>query len=127
MQECRIKNIARLIRLLDLEIEGVSMNKKVAETHHELSHSFKEEVIVPTVALTNVYDFFMFGSATKIVKTADGIICEAEGFEEKHICDLEDDIKRLYNTDAWSFMKKWHKYNFLMTNMMFIKIWLKKI
>lgn len=102
------------------------MDARKDRTYHELKHSFKEEVIVPMVALTNNYDFLIFENAEKILRLADGTECSVERYEEKHICDLEDDIKRLYNVDAWSFIKRWHKYDAMMTNMMFLKIWLKK-
>lgn len=126
MQKVEMAELSKLIRLCGLELENICMAENKSETYHELKHSFKEEIIVPTVALTNTFDFFMYGSAKKNIKLADGTLCIAEGYEEKHICDLEEDIKRLYNMDAWSFVKKWHKHDSLMTNMMFVKIWLKK-
>ena len=116
------------MRTCELELESFNMEAKQekSETYHELSHSFKEEVIVPTVALTNTYDFFMYSRAKKNVRTADGIECEVEGYEEKHVCELEDDIKRLYGIDAWSFIKKWYNYSIVMTNMMMVRIFMKK-
>lgn len=126
MQEVTISNLTRLIKVLGLEIERFDMEKRRTDTYHELSHRFKEEIIIPMIALTNTYDFFIYCSATKHIITADGVECIAEGYEEKHICELEDDIKRLYNVDAWSFIKKWYNYDSMMTNMTFVKIWLKK-
>jgi hypothetical protein len=126
MEQTGLTNLFRLIKVCGMEVEGFHMNERVAETRHELSHRFKEEIIVPMIAISNVYDFFVFNNAKKKVRTADGVICEVEGFEERHICELEEDIKRLYGIDAWSFIKKWYKFDILMTNMMFVRIWLKK-
>lgn len=122
----KLSNLFNLINKLGLEVEGWNMDARKDRTYHELKHSFKEEVIVPMVALTNSYDFFIFASAEKILRLADGTECVVEQYEEKHICDLEDDIKRLYNVDAWSFIKRWHKYDSMMTNMMFLKMVLRR-
>lgn len=127
MQENGLINLRHLIRVCGMEVERLDMKESPKETYHEVTHSFKEELIIPVVALTNTFDFFMYGSATKNVRTADGVQCIVEGYEEKHICELEEDIKKMYNMDAWAFIKRWHKrYDTLMTNMMFVKIWLKK-
>lgn len=126
MEQAGLNNLFRLIKICGMEVESLHMNGRVKDTYHELSHSFKDEVIIPTLAITNTYDFFVFNNAVKHIKTADGVICLVEGFEEKHICELEDDIKRLYNMDAWSFIRKWYKFDSMVTNMVFVKIWLKK-
>lgn len=126
MQDNTLGNLVRLMKLCGLEIERFNMEKRVTQTYHEISHSFKDEIIVPTIAITNTMDFFLYGSAKKTVKTADGTTCVVQGYEEKHICELEEDIKRLYNVDAWSFINKWYKYDSMMTSMVFIRIWLSK-
>lgn len=122
--------LSKLIPLLTngfLEIESFDMSEQKTETQHEIRHSYKEEIIIPTVALTNTFDFFMFPRAKKVVRMADGTMCEVSWYEEKHICEFEDDIKRLYNMEAWDFIKKWYKADFMMTNMMFVKIVFKKV
>lgn len=122
----KLSNLLYLVRNIGLEVDGWTMDERKDKTYHELKHSYKDIVIIPTAALSNTFDFFIFGSAIKKLKLADGSICEVEQYEEKHICDLEDDIKEIYNVDVWSFVKRWYKYEPHMTNMMFLKIWLKK-
>ena len=127
MQNEVLGRCVRLARHLDMELETINMNADVTETYHTISHSMQNEIIIPTVAITNTFDFFMYDKAKKNVKMADGTKCMVLRYEEKHICELEDDIKRLYNIDAWSFIKKWHKFSNIMTNMMMVKIYLKEV
>ena len=91
----KLSNLLYLVRNMGLEVDGWTMDERKDKTYHELKHSYKDIVIIPTAALSNTFDFFIFGSAIKKLKLADGSICEVEQYEEKHICDLEDEIKKI--------------------------------
>lgn len=123
------EGISRLFNLLNtgiFEIESFDMKEGKKEdksvTYHNILHKYRDEIIIPAVALTETYDFFMFPKAKKIVKMSDGVICTVKSYEERHMCDFEDDIMRIYGCDVWSFVKKWHKYDPCMQSMIFIKI-----
>jgi hypothetical protein len=127
VQNENLGHCLRLIQCLGLELEGVNMNIDVTDTYHTISHRMQNEIIIPTVAITNTFDFFMYNNATKNIKMADNTKCVVLNYEEKHICELEDDIKRLYGIDAWTFIKKWYAFFNIMTNMMMVKIYLKEV
>lgn len=113
-----------LERLGQFELTGISMDNNKA-TSHFINHSFREMIIVPYVAITNNVDFLM-SNGDKFITTADGIKCKVQSYEEKHICELEQDIQSLYGIDAWSFVKRWYKADKDMQSMYFIKIKLVK-
>lgn len=92
---------------------------------YNIQHSFRYEIIIPVAALHNNIDFFM-DNDEKIVKTSDGFICSVLNWSYIHICDLEKDVKRLYNIDIWSFIQKWYSAIPYMESMYFLKIFLEK-
>lgn len=77
-------------------------------TEHNVLHKFKETMILPYYAVTNNCSLIM-SKGDHYVTTADGIHCKVVSWEEKHICELEDEIQRLYNMDCWSYIKRWHR------------------
>ena len=91
-----------------------------------VAHKYKEHIIVPLVALTKNFEF-MATIGKRFVVTQDGIMCSVEQYEERHICELDDDIRKIYGMDAWSFIKKWYKYNPALDSMTFIKLKLKQV
>lgn len=120
------KMLNTLCSKLGCEIENIYMSEGKTETLHSLRHRFCDEVVIPVIAISNNYEFFLY-DATKKIRTADGVDCVVSSWEEKHICDLEDDIRRLYDKDAWEFVKIWHNCEPCMTSMQFVKMKLKKI
>lgn len=91
----------------------------------KVSHKYKECIIVPLVALTNNFEF-MVTIGKRFVITQDGIMCSVVQYEERHICELTDDIRKIYGMDAWSFVMKWYKFNPALDSMTFIKLKLVK-
>lgn len=97
----------RLIQRLGGDVVGMSLDNN-NPTEHYVLHKFKETMIVPYYAVTNNCSLIM-SKGDHYVTTADGIHCKVVSWEEKHICELEDEIQRLYNMDCWSYIKRWYK------------------
>lgn len=95
---------------------------------YHIAHRFKDEIIIPFVALTKNIDFCLSKDEEKICRTADNVLCEAVYWEERHMCELADDVKRIYGiTNMWDFIMKWYGLDKHMDSMYFLKIKLKKI
>lgn len=123
--------IGRIVKLLamatnsDMSITQMNMDSNMP-TLHAITHSFKEELIVPYVGIEKNIEFFL-GKGKKQVVTADGILANVISIEEKHICDYEDDITRIYGISPWEFIKRWHGANIGADSMIFAKLQLKKV
>ena len=96
-----------LLQRLGGDVVGMSLDNN-NPTEHNVLHKFKETMILPYYAVTNNCSLIM-SKGKHYVTTADGIHCKIVSWEEKHICELEDEIQRLYNMDCWSYIKRWHK------------------
>lgn len=116
--------VFRKLDVFEFEHMGVDVHKET--TSHDVKHKYREEMILPIISISNAYDFFIFNESSKIVTTADGIKCVVSDWSEENVCDLEEDIKRLYDMDAWSFIKIWRNTFPQMTSMQFVKMKLKK-
>lgn len=92
----------RLIQRLGGDIVGMSLDNN-NPTEHNVLHKFKETMIVPYYAVTNNCSLIM-SKGDHYVTTADGIHCKVVSWEEKHICELEDKIQRLYNMSCWDYL-----------------------
>ena len=90
-----------------------------------INHRFKEHLIVPYAGITDNCRFFL-DKEEKYVVTSYHIRCKVVNCKEKHICELEDEIRETYKIDAWTFIKKWHKACPYMDSMHFIVLDLKK-
>lgn len=90
-----------------------------------INHSFKEEIIVPLVAVSNNVSF-VTNKEQRYVVLGDGCLCSVNACEEHHICALEQDIRKLYGVTAWDFMRKWYRTYPDMSSMFFLKIKLEK-
>lgn len=114
-----------LLQRLGGDIVGMSLDNN-NPTEHNVLHKFKETMIVPYYAVTNNVSLVM-SKGDHYVTTADGIHCKIVSWEEKHICELEDEIKRLYNISCWDYLMRWFKAtNGCMDSMHFLIIKLKK-
>lgn len=96
-------------------------------TYHNVKHRYREEIIVPVAALSNNIDFIMDSEAEKRVLTADNVKCRVKKYKFIHVCELENEIKRLYNKGAWDFIKMWYKVVPNIYSMEFLVIKLEKI
>ena len=114
-----------LLQRLGGDVVGMSLDNN-NPTEHNVLHKFKETMILPYYAVTNNCSLIM-SKGKHYVTTADGIHCKIVSWEEKHICELEDEIQRLYNMDCWSYIKRWHKATKgCMDSMHFLILKLKK-
>ena len=114
-----------LMQRLGGDVVGMSLDNN-NPTEHNVLHKFKETMVVSYYAVTNNVSLVM-SKGDHYVTTADGIHCKVVSWEEKHICELEDEIQRLYNMDCWSYIKRWHKATKgCMDSMHFLILKLKK-
>ena len=91
-----------------------------------VNHRYKDVLIIPYAGIDKSLTF-MLDKGEKYILTADGIRAKVVSWEEKHICELEDEIQRLYNMDCWSYIKRWHKATKgCMDSMHFLILKLKK-
>lgn len=112
--------IRLLNRLGGFDITGMSMDNN-SENTYKIAHRFQEEIIVPLLALQNNWGF-VTTQAERYLYFADRITAKVVSWEDKNIVDFEEDIKRLYNLDAWSFLKKWYRVYPQMTSLDFLHI-----
>lgn len=75
-------------------------------THH-VKHRWKDEIIVPLIALSDNINFLTLKEEKTII-TADGVQAKVNKWAEIHICALDDLTKRLYGMSAWDFMLRWY-------------------
>lgn len=95
-------------------------------TKHYVNHNFKNEIIVPLVAISNNIDFLTcIGEKTIITK--DDVRSKVLFYEEKQLPYFENDIKRLYNMDGWTFLKIWCNANKSLNSVFFVRMKLEKI
>lgn len=85
-----------------------------------IRHKFKEEIIVPYVAVYPNIGIIKDDNATVCFKC--GTKAKVLSIEEKHICELESEIKAIYGLDVWSYVKKWYSFDKSMQSMYFLKI-----
>lgn len=122
---------ARAVKLLamatnsDMSITQMNTDSNMP-TLHAITHSFKEELIIPYIGIEKNIEFFL-GKGAKQVVTADGILANVKSIDEKHICDLEGDIVRIYGISPWEFIKRWHGANMGADSMIFAKLKLEKV
>ena len=114
-----------LLQRLGGDIISMSLDNNNPTEHHVL-HKFKETMIVPYYAVTNNVSLVM-SKGDHYVTTADGIHCKIVSWEEKHICELEDEIQRLYNMSCCDYLMRWFKATKgCMDSMHFLILKLKK-
>ena len=116
--------VTELYRYFKTNIIDMNMNN-TTPIEVRIDHRFKEEMIVPYCAIDNNVAFLLC-KGERFLDTKDGLRCKVLSAEERHICDLEQDIYRLYGKDAWSFIKIWHKYNKNSSSLIFIHLKVQK-
>lgn len=118
------QTLGEAIRLLNrlgvFDITDMSMDNN-SENTYNIAHRFQEEVIVPLLAIRNNCSFVMT-QGERYLLFADKITAEVVSWEDKNIVLFEEDIKRLYKLDAWSFLKKWYGVYPQMTSLDFLHI-----
>ena len=100
------------------------MEEKESRCYH-VTHKYKEEIIIPYIGiLDNVSYLSDKGERYSIF--ADGVKAKVVESYEKHICELEDDIKIMYGCDCFTFIKKWYNAYPMMQSMFFVVIKVRK-
>ena len=125
METGRVVKLLAMATNSDMTITQMNMDSNMP-TLHAITHSFKEELIIPYIGIEKNIEFFL-GKGVKQVVTADGILANVKPIEEKHICDLEDDITRIYGISPWEFIKRWRNANIGADSMIFAKLKLEKV
>lgn len=76
---------------------------------YKVLHTFKNEIFVPLLAISSNADF-LFDKKKRLIVTSDNIQAVVTRFDSLHILSDEarELVKRLYNVDVYSFMRKWH-------------------
>lgn len=118
------QTLGEAIRLLNrlgvFDITDMSMDNN-SENTYNIAHRFQEEVIVPLLAIKNNCGFVL-SKGDRYLLFADNITAKVVEWDSKSIVSLEEDIKRLYNLDAWTFLKKWYRVYPQMTSLDFLHI-----
>lgn len=122
------RSLAEAIQLLsktfDTEIVDFRMDNN-EPTYHRINHKFRETIIVPYIAIEHNLSF-LTNKADRYVIYADGITAKVVETKEAHICELEDEIQKLYGISSWQFMTRWYQTYKGMSSMEFVVIKVRK-
>ena len=91
---------------------------------HRIYHRFAEEVILPYNAVDN--NLGLRHDTLNVVLCADGVEASILEWKEKHFCELEKDIQRIYKMTPWDFLNRWYKIGLVPHSMFFLVFKLKK-
>lgn len=119
-----IKGLIELIKRFGLNIECTQMESN-EPTYHHVTHKYRDEICIPIIAIENNITFFT-NKGERYIIFVDGTKAKVVDVQEKHICELEETIKRLYNCDCWTFVKKWYATYKNMESMVFVCINVRK-
>lgn len=118
------KAIQLLSKTFDTEIVDFRMDNN-EPTYHRINHKFRETIVVPYIAIEHNLSF-LTNKSDRYVIYADGITAKVVEAKEVHICELEDEIQKLYGISAWQFMTRWYQTYKGMSSMEFVVIKVKK-
>lgn len=91
------------------------------DTQHKVKHKWREEIIVPYLAVQNNVPFIC-DKGEKHIITADGIKALVLKKKEYHMCEMEGIVKRLYGMEVWPFVLRWYNNGFKYLSPSFIYI-----
>lgn len=111
-------------RLCKFDITNMRMESN-EPTYHHVTHKYRDEIVIPIIAIENNITFFT-NKGERYIIFVDGVKAKVVDVQEKHICELEETIKRLYNCDCWTFVKKWYSTYKNMESMVFVCIKVRK-
>lgn len=94
-------------------------------SYHKVRHKYRDEIIVPYIAVQNNIDF-MLNRGDRYLITADNVKAKVLESKELHLLELKDDIKRLYGISAWDYICKWHSVDEHMDSLHLLHIKLRK-
>jgi hypothetical protein len=103
-----------------LDTQGYSIDNNM-DTQHLVKHKWRNEIIVPYLAVQNNVTF-MCDNGEKHIITADQKKALVLEKKEYHMCELEDTVKRLYGMEVWPFVLRWYNNGFKYLSPSFIYI-----
>lgn len=122
------QTIGEAIRLIQklgqFDIGDIRMESN-EPTYHHVNHKYRETIIVPYISIENNITY-LTSKGERFIIFADGIKARVIESYEKHICELEEEIRKLYGIDTWSFVKRWYQSDKAMDSMHFVVIKVKK-
>lgn len=75
---------------------------------YRVNHRYREEMIVPIVAIHEFINFITTPLRYQKVVTTDGVKCRVFKIYTQNLCALEEKVLSLYQISAWDFLKKWY-------------------
>ena len=77
---------------------------------YRVQHTFKPIVIIPMLAVYPNHEW-IFDKKKKMVVTSDNVMAKVVEERVVHFLseDMEEMVKRIYNTDVLTFGKKWYQ------------------
>ena len=95
-----------------------------------IRHTYKPKVIIPYIGLgganaTNLD--FLLDKGERFVVTPNDIKCKVVSCEEKHLCELEDEIMKIYNCNVWSWIKRWYNIDERFSDMRVLVLELEEV
>lgn len=103
-----------------LDTQGYSIDNNM-DTQHLVKHKWREEIVVPYLAIQNNVTF-MCDNGEKHIITADQKKALVLDKKEYHMCEMEEIVKRLYGMDVWPFVMRWYNNGFNLLSPSFIYI-----
>ena len=97
---------------------------------YRIRHTYKPKVIIPYIGLgganaTNLD--FLLDKGERFVVTPNDIKCKVVSCEEKHLCELEDEIMKIYNCNVWSWIKRWYNIDERFSDMRVLVLELEEV
>lgn len=114
--KCGISNLNVLS--MELDYNG--------DSTHIINHRFRQEVILPYIGISDNLRFMLSKGETSVL-TSDGILCKVIEKKQKHVCELGEDITRIYQISPWDFIMRWYSVDNRMDTMEFIYLKLTKV
>lgn len=93
---------------------------------YKVAHKYKPKMIIPFVGISDNIGFLLSKDVCEVL-TADNVKCKVVDIYEKHICLLEDEIRKVYGIEPWAFLQKWYNAYDYMQSMNFVVLTLEKI
>lgn len=111
-------------RLGQFDLAGINMDGNEI-SYHNVRHRFKEEIVIPYIGIGNNITF-MTNKGERHIIFVDGTKGKVVEAYEKHICELGDKIRSLYNLSEWEFIQRWYNTYNGMDSMHFVVIKVEK-
>lgn len=86
----------------------MSSNEIKEHVFYKVNHRYRDEMIVPIVAIHKSIDFITSPLKDKNIITTDGVKCRIAKIYTENLCALEEKVLSLYRISAWDFLKRWH-------------------